>query len=265
MKKDGHIHTPYCPHGTLDPFHAYIEKAIHDGFNEISFTEHAPLPENFLDPTPDQDSGMNRNRLEHYLTDIAELKKQYKSDIVISTGLEVDYISGFERETTLFLNTYGKFLDDSILSVHFLPFQNEYICIDYSKSTYLDFVQQVGSANAVYKLYYKTLLDSITSNLGEYKPNRIGHITLVHKFQHALLEKVEDHDEVISILLEMKRQKLELDVNSAGLSKAHCLESYPPPPYIKLAKDFEIPLVFGSDAHQSKDLHQHYDKLKTFF
>lgn len=52
MKKDGHIHTPYCPHGTLDPIHLYIEKAIQNGFREISFTEHAPLPSNFIDPTP---------------------------------------------------------------------------------------------------------------------------------------------------------------------------------------------------------------------
>ena len=45
LKKDGHIHTPYCPHGTLDPFQNYIEKAIQNDFQEISFTEHAPLPD----------------------------------------------------------------------------------------------------------------------------------------------------------------------------------------------------------------------------
>ena len=75
MKKDGHIHTPYCPHGTLDPFHVYIEKAIQNNFQEISFTEHAPLPENFIDPTPDQDSGMDIKQLEQYINDIQLLEK----------------------------------------------------------------------------------------------------------------------------------------------------------------------------------------------
>ena len=28
MKKDGHIHTPFCPHGSTDSFEQYIEKAI---------------------------------------------------------------------------------------------------------------------------------------------------------------------------------------------------------------------------------------------
>ena len=40
--KDGHIHTPYCPHGTDDKFEQYVEKAIKVGLDEISFTEHFP-------------------------------------------------------------------------------------------------------------------------------------------------------------------------------------------------------------------------------
>ncbi|MEI4769264.1 histidinol-phosphatase HisJ [Psychrobacillus sp. FJAT-51614] len=264
MRKDGHIHTPYCPHGTLDSFHLYIEKAIQHQFQEITFTEHAPLPKNFIDPTPEQDSGMDYTRLESYLSDIHDLKKQYEKDIIISTGLEVDFISGFEEETISFLNTYGKYLDDSILSVHFLHFRNKYTCIDFSKDSYLDFAQQIGNPMYMYKLYYKTLMDSITSDLGNFKPKRIGHITLIHKFQHALAEKVDDHADIVSILKEMKNQHLQLDVNSAGLAKPFCLESYPSPIYIIMAKELGIPLVFGSDAHQVKDLHQFYHEVNKY-
>lgn len=263
MKKDGHIHTPYCPHGTKDSFHMYIEKAIQSGFHAITFTEHAPLPSGFIDPTPDKDSGMNTNQLESYISELEKLKKEYNKDIVISTGLEVDFIVGFEQQTTLFLNTYGKYLDDSILSVHFLKYENDYTCIDFSKTIFLEFVSRLGNAMSVYKLYYKTLADSITSNLGNYKPKRIGHITLVHKFQHAFAEDVRDHDDIVDILKEIKRQQLELDVNSAGLAKPYCLESYPPLPSIKLAKELGIPLVFGSDAHQAKDLHQFYNEISN--
>lgn len=263
MKKDGHIHTPYCPHGTEDSFQLYIEKAIQSGFDTITFTEHAPLPLGFIDPTPDKDSGMSMTHLESYITKLQKLKKEYKKDIVISTGLEVDFISGFEQNITSFLNTYGKYLDDSILSVHFLKFEYDYTCIDFSKSTFTEFVERLGSPMAVYKLYYKTLIDSITSNLGDYKPRRIGHITLVHKFQHTLTEVVQDHEDIVNILKEIKYQQLELDVNTAGLAKPYCLEVYPPLPYIKLAKELEIPLVFGSDAHQAKDLHQFYNNISN--
>lgn len=47
LKQDAHLHTPFCPHGTLDPFHSYIEKAMKKGFDSITFTEHAPLPLRF--------------------------------------------------------------------------------------------------------------------------------------------------------------------------------------------------------------------------
>ena len=263
MKKDGHVHTPYCPHGTQDSFHLYIEQAIHSGFGAITFTEHAPLPLGFKDPTPNKDSGMRLNQLESYILELQKLKKEYNQDIVISTGLEIDFIAGFEQNTTSFLNTYGKYLDDSILSVHFLKYEGDYTCIDFSKSTFLKFVDRLGTPMSVYKLYYKTLMDSITSNLGHFKPKRIGHITLVHKFQHTLTERVQDHENIVAILNEIKQQRLELDVNTAGLAKPHCLEIYPPLPYIKLAKELEIPLVYGSDAHQAKDLHQFYNEISN--
>lgn len=199
------------------------------------------------------------------MTNLHGLKKHYKKDIIILAGLEIDYISGFEQETVSFLNTYSAYLDDSILSVHFLQFQNTYTCIDFSKTTYLEFIKQLGSPMSVYKLYYKTLMDSITSDLGIYKPKRIGHITLVHKFQHALTEKIEDHSYIFAILEEIKNQQLQLDVNSAGLAKPYCLESYPAPYYIKYAQQLGIPLIFGSDAHQVNDLHQYYHEFNNFF
>lgn len=36
MKKDGHIHTEFCPHGTDDAIEKYIEKAIKLGYDEIT-------------------------------------------------------------------------------------------------------------------------------------------------------------------------------------------------------------------------------------
>lgn len=79
---------------------------------------------------------MDFHRLEAYLTELNQLKKQYKRDIVISTGLEIDYISGFESETTEFLNNYGSYLDDSILSVHFYTIKiNMYVSIILRKFT----------------------------------------------------------------------------------------------------------------------------------
>ncbi|RHW33204.1 histidinol-phosphatase HisJ [Lysinibacillus yapensis] len=261
MKRDGHIHSPFCPHGTEDSFEQYIEKAIASNFAEITFTEHAPLPTNFTDPTPDRDSGMNPAHLTKYLETLQQLKHKYRDRILIKTGLEVDYIVGYETETQALLDITGPLLDDAILSVHFLKHQDTYVCIDFSHEVYLDFAEKVGGVESLYELYYDTVLKSIEAKLGRYKPRRIGHPTLVHKFQLAHGEKIDDAHRISELLTKMKENGYELDVNSAGLSKSHCKEPYPPMNMIEFARSISLPMVFGSDAHSVKDLHQHYESI----
>lgn len=65
--RDGHIHTPFCPHGSADTLASYCEQAISIGLKTITFAEHAPLPAGFSDPTPNQDSAMAASDLNAYL------------------------------------------------------------------------------------------------------------------------------------------------------------------------------------------------------
>lgn len=261
MKRDGHIHSPYCPHGTKDSLQMYIEKAIQAGFTDISFTEHAPLPRSFSDPTPMKDSGMAHEHLYLYLDAVSEAKDAYKNDIVIRTGLEVDYVAGYEADTREFLNTIGPLLDDSILSVHFLEAAGQYYCADYSKEVFMELADAAGSVETVYGLYYDTLEASLLADLGNYKPKRIGHPTLVHKFQHAHGEKIDDSMRITAVFKMISHLGYEIDFNGAGFSKPDCLEPYPPIKYVPLAESLGIPLVFGSDAHSIDGLHKHYEKL----
>ena len=259
MKVDGHIHTPYCPHGSADTLEQYIEKAIKNGFKQLSFTEHAPLPKSFSDPTPMQDSGMKWSLVDNYFSELLKVKKDYANDITILIGMEVDYIDGYEDETTIFLNDYGPLMDDSILSVHFLKAHKQYTCIDYSKDVYLQFAKSVGGIKHMYKLYYETVMKSIQANLGPFKPTRIGHPTLIHKFQLAHDEKIQDDEWIKQTLRAIQQAGYTIDFNSAGLSKPFCLETYPPLEYMSFINEIKLPYIFGSDAHVVSDLHQHYD------
>ena len=261
-KRDGHIHTPFCPHGTDDLLEKYITKAIENGFTEITFTEHAPLPNSFIDPTPDEDSGMKPELLPTYFEQLRDLKERYKQHLVINIGLEIDYIVGFEEQTRNFLNEVGPLLDDAILSVHFLQYNGQYTCIDFSDDVYLQFANEVGGIKPMYDLYYETVRQSIVADLGPYKPKRIGHPTLIHKFQLAHNETIDDRAQIEEVLKLMKAYGYELDFNSAGLSKTFCKEPYPNYEYARFAQEIGVPIVFGSDAHTAKDLHQHYDVLQ---
>lgn len=265
MKRDGHIHTRFCPHGTKDSIEAYVERALSLGLEEISFTEHAPLPDGFTDPTPLQDSAMSKDDLDEYFAVINKAKEKYAGKIIIRTGFEVDYIEGFESETAQFLNQVGPMLDDAILSVHFLKSDDGYDCVDYSPEHFKKMINDYGSVENIYENYYRTLLKSIVADLGPFKPKRVGHITLVHKFRLKFPVLKSFNHEIDVILKEIKRQGYELDYNGAGMAKPLCRQPYPPADVIEKALSYEIPLVYGSDAHQAKELGQGWDALNKQF
>jgi histidinol-phosphatase (PHP family) len=261
IKKDGHIHSPFCPHGTKDHMVNYIEKAIKLGFDEISFTEHAPLPNGFVDTTPTEDSAMRMVDLEEYLVEVKKLKIEYKNKIKVNVGLEIDYIEGFEEETKCFLNEYGPKLDDAILSVHFLRNGSRYDCVDYSPDLFNKMISDYGSIDQIYQKYFETVKNSIIANLGIYKPKRIGHITLVKKFHKKYPSNQSFEKEILDLLRLVKEKEYELDYNGAGTAKPLCREPYPPDWVIDEAKKIQIPLVYGSDAHQVKELNQGRDSI----
>lgn len=266
MIADGHIHSPYCPHGTSDSFEKYIKKAISLGLQEITFTEHAPLPETFQDPTPLKDSAMKLENIENYFKEITILKEKYMGVIKINRGLEVDYIEGYESEIRGFLERYGSFIDDSILSVHFLKNEEDYFCVDYSPDAFQEMIEIFGSIEAIYENYYATLLKSIKADLGPFKPSRIGHITLIQKFQKKFPVQKNFEQEIKNVLMEMGSRKLQLDYNGAGIAKPLCKEPYPPTWVIDEAIKANIKIVYGSDAHQAKDMGQGLDvMLKNVF
>lgn len=261
VKKDGHIHTPFCPHGSNDHFEKYIERALSLGFREISFTEHAPLPEGFNDTTPTKDSAMSWADLDHYFEEIERVKRVYKDKIQVNCGLEVDFIEGFERETTAALNKIGAKLDDAILSVHFLKREGQYDCLDYSPQGFEEMMSFYGSVEEIYQKYYETVKLSIEADLGAFKPRRIGHITLVHKFQKRFPFHGDEKTALYQLLKIIKTEGYELDYNGAGTAKPLCREPYPPDWVIQEANRLQIPLVYGSDAHQAKELGQGYERL----
>ncbi|SDH31733.1 histidinol-phosphate phosphatase [Alteribacillus persepolensis] len=255
IKRDGHIHTPYCPHGSKDSFKQYIERCIDEGFDTITFAEHAPLPPGFNDPVPAQDSAMPLSSLSSYITAIETLKAEYRRDITILTGLEIDYIEGFEQETKAFLDEIGPQLDDSILSVHFLQSKGSYFCLDFSPDSFAALVTSTGSLQNTIDLYFNTLKSSIESELGPYKPKRLGHMTLIKKFQRRY-GQMDITEHARHILEHVKHAGMELDYNGAGTAKPLCQEPYPPHDIALEAKKRGIPLVYGSDAHQEKELTQ---------
>lgn len=261
INKDGHVHSPYCPHGTRDPFEDYIEKALEEGIQEISFTEHMPLPGYFMDNKKFLDEcSPNEKQIEKYFEELKIIKEKYKNKIKINTGLEVDFIEGYEEKTTKILNKYGENLEDAILSVHFIKLDNgEYTDIDGIKG-FEKALENLGTVEKVYDKYYETLLLSIKSDLGKYKPKRIGHPNLIRIFNKLYPIEYKNKFILEEIVKEIKNRDYEVDVNTAGLRKSYCKELYVSSIFKELIEEYNVKKVYGSDSHTSKDVGRDFDK-----
>lgn len=261
IKRDGHLHTSFCPHGSKDIMEEYVKVAIEKGMKEISFTEHAPLPRSFLDPAPTKDSSMKIEDVPEYIKTGKHLKEKYHSQLAINIGFEVDYIEAYKDEIKDFLNRWGEDIDDAILSVHMIPVGEEYICMDYSAEEFGRLISIMGSVEKVHERYYQIVEQSIHADLGFYKPNRIGHLTLVNKFQKKYPVRTDYSQTIINLLKQLKDQDLELDANTAGWFKPDCEESYPPLQFIEEAAKVGITVIPGSDSHQAKGVAKGFSKL----
>lgn len=263
IKTDGHTHTEYCPHGSGEYAEEMIRRAIELGYENYSITEHAPLPEEFLLSDVSKiyamdDFNMKSSEVEHYLKSMHRLKDKYKSEINIKVGFEFDYIEDYEEYLRDFLDEYHGCIDDSIISVHYLKGSGGLRAIDFSpcdfKEGILDFY---GSFKDVENAYFKTIAALIKADLGEYKPRRIGHITIYRKFEKynfgggESIPKASIPDFIAQMLLE---KNIQLDYNLSGYKKPYLKDSYPPAYLLDSLTKKGIILVPGSDAHSSKEL-----------
>jgi histidinol-phosphatase (PHP family) len=106
--------------------------------------------------------------------------------------------------------------------------------------------------------------DALSADLGPYKPRRMGHLSLVHKFQRQFPLSHQEYfrPQIEEILDIIKAKEMELDLDAAGIFKPDCQEVYPAPWIIKEAIRREIPLVYGSDAHSVKGVGQGFDETQ---
>lgn len=257
-KIDGHLHTELCPHGSMESTAELIEYAIDTGFEKLCFTEHAPLPREFADMYMGDREALETaalpwGRVDEYLDLGCKLKASYSRFIQLSWGFEVDYLQPCESSIRKFLDTYGPKVDEMILSVHFMPnVEGAYSCIDYSTKEFQEqFLTNGASQKAVYTSYYEQVKQSLLADLGLYRPQRMGHLDLIKKFQKYFHydEQPQPVKLIESILHIIRDQGRELDYNLAGYMKEHCGAMYPHHSIREYSESIGIPHIWGSDAH----------------
>ncbi|GAK50119.1 histidinol phosphate phosphatase HisJ family [Candidatus Moduliflexus flocculans] len=224
---DYHIHTTLCGHAS-GSMEEYIEFALTQPLREIGFSDHLPMIK-WAHP----EYAMPFEKLLEYVQRVLALRQTYPQ-LPIKLGIEADYYSPAEEAATRSLLAQHPF-DYVYGSVHFV----EDWAIDDPHN--LDQWERVG-VDTVYELYFAQLQKAARSGLFDI----VTHTDLPKKFGHR---PTKDFSALIETTIRSyKDAGMVVEINTSGLRKP-VKEMYPAIEILKLLKKYEIPLVFGSDAH----------------
>lgn len=245
MVPDYHVHTPFCKHAQGD-LAAYVDRACHLGMKEMAFTDHAPAPDGY-DPT----NRMDITTFQNYLVAIRSAAEA-RPKLRILLGIEADYYPGCDRFLASWLTDQP--FDFVIGSVHYL---GEW---GFDNAAYRT-VWETVDVTAAWAQYFRQV--AAMARLGLY--DVIGHLDLPKKF--GFRPPPKDLLEMAGPALDaVAAAQMAVEVNTSGLRRP-CAEVYPSLDLLRMCRDREIPICFGSDAHQPEEVgyafHQAVDLART--
>ena len=156
------------------------------------------------------------------------------------------------------------------MSVHYLQDdQGKFWGIDYSTDELqAGFADELKTPQLLYQRYLKTVLASARCDLGSFGPDRLGHLSLIKKYQDyfSLPEAFDGSCQQLidEIMTTASQRQLSLDFNSAGLYKKYCNDFYPGSQIVLAALKAGVPLIFGSDAHGIDQVGRGWHAMKNF-
>ncbi len=247
QKFNYHQHTYRCMHADLDmEDEDYIQEYIKMGFEKVAFTDHCP-EKNKVDKR--EHMRMPYLQKEEYLSSIKKLKEKYSNKIEIQTGYEAEYLPGEEEN----LKELKEETDKIILGQHFVYGNNGNLKMFWegNNSTpnevkrYADYVEKAMELGIPDIIAHPDLFLSGQEKFGEVeaqathkickaaeKYNVLLEINLNNIFAHTYYENRTLNHEPIDV----QRKKL------------HVVK-YPSKDFWNIAKDYDIKVVYGIDAH----------------
>lgn len=224
MRVDLHNHTHFCNHAN-GSMREYIEKAIELGIDVYGFSEHAPM--DF-----DKHYRLPIENVDAYENEVKLLKKEFEKDIEVLLGYEVDFMQHIPMLDSI-LNAKVDYL---IGSVHFLDgwgFDNpEFI------GTY-----QNANIDKIWQDYFDCIEAMAKSNLFDI----VGHLDLIKIFKFMPNKDIKIIAQ--NAIKAIKKSNMVLEINPAGYRKP-INEQYPSKELLEMCYEFDIPITFGSDAHE---------------
>jgi histidinol-phosphatase (PHP family) len=238
-----HTHGQFCD-GKGTP-REYIEEALNQNMLALGFSSHGPMP------LPIK-WVMQNAKLPDYLSELRSLKNEYRNQIPIYIGLEIDYIPGVIGTNSKSIRELN--LDYTIGAIHFAGLDNSYMPwqIDSNAQVFEKGLREIynGNIRELVEKYYSLISAMATDE----KPDIIAHLDLIKKNnpneKYFSEEESWYRDAVAGALKSISEAGNIIEVNTGGLTRKRCDALYPSNWILEIIRDMKIPITLSADAHQ---------------
>ena len=260
VKFDYHMHFEYGSYD-LDWVRGFFDSAKTRGIDEIGISEHSygfiEFKELYYDELILDDSivgqyqqkWLKKNKFKYSLDDYFNFMNSLKEKgYPVKTGIE---ICNFKNQAKIkeIINNYD--FDYIIGSVHFLKGWG----YDFSD---IKQVWQEHSLADIYHWYAQEIENLCESGLYD---------VLGHPFNIRLFKNLPDFS-VDSVLVRvakaLKKANMAIDINTGTLYRYPIAEISPYPDFLKIAREYDLPIITSSDAHQPEDCGRYIDKAVEY-
>ena len=221
-----HTHTTRCRHATGTE-REYVEKAIEAGYQILGFSDHSPylFEEGHVSPYR-----MKLEELEGYIKTVENLKQEYKKDIQIFTGLELELLPKYFEKTFYEIEQYS--LDYLILGQHYLDEE----CPE-------DGAGYEWKDEERLKTYIDRVIEAIDTGYFLY----VAHPDIINYVGDEATYKKH----MKRLATEFKKHNMPIEINVNGCRERRI---YPNKYFIELGIENGNDFIVGVDAHSPQDL-----------
>jgi len=265
-----HNHTTFCD--GQDDIESMCRAAYEKKMYSIGFSSHAPSEKQL---GKELFWNLKEENINNYINEVRAAKERWRGKIKVFLGLEVDYVKGKRSPADSDIASFN--LDYVIGSVHHLcpGFKGKAICdeaceecgrhpeeiiiIDDSME---DFNRGLieGYGNDAEKLmnhYYDAVIEMIYNGGFEI----LGHVDLLKKntINRKLWLKDNEIKRQRDVAEAVSKKDLVIEINTGGINRKKINEVYPSLSFLKIIKEYNIPVVITADAHNINDINGNYN------
>jgi histidinol-phosphatase (PHP family) len=253
-----HTHTDFCDgKGDVESF---CRKALEKGFGSLGFSAHAPI---FKKTGMVTDWHMKDERLEAYLDEVRAAQRRWEGRLSVYLGLEVDFIPGLMGPGDKDYQDMG--LDYIIGSVHYVvPPKGAPFTVDGSPEELEQGVREGwgGDAWGMVNAYW----DNLEVMLRAGGLDVLGHPDLIKKNNPRNRWFSEEdgfyRQRTLAAAALASQTGVTPEINTGGMNRKKLSVPYPSLPFLRLFREYGVPMVINADAHRAEDLDGHYREAR---